>query len=485
MQRRQFIKQAGLGLGALCLANCLPSLAKPKRRPNILFIFADDQCHEALSAFGSEVQTPNLDRLAQRGVSFTNAYNQGAWNGAVCIASRTMLNTGRYLWHAEKLDRNLAQEKAAGRLWSQRLQRFGYHTYFTGKWHVKIDPPEIFQTVKHVRPGMPKDHYDWSYTEGKPEPGYDRPVEGQEDIWSPSDPQWGGFWEGGKHWSEVLGDDASGYLANAAQEDKPFFMYLAFNAPHDPRQSPQAYVDRYPTKDIDIPTNFQPLYPYRDKIGCGYQLRDARLAPFPRTEYAVKVHRQEYYAIISHMDDQIGRILDALEQTGKADDTWIFFTADHGLAVGQHGLFGKQNMFEHSVKAPLIVNGPGVARNHRIDTPVYIQDIMPTTLELAGDSVPDHVQFKSLLPLLKGSKQQHYDAIYGAYLDVQRMIRKGDYKLILYPQVPVTLLFNLKDDPDEVNNLADQPLYAPVIAELKAQLQALQKETGDTLMLDV
>jgi len=483
MQRRQFIKQAGMGLGALCLSNILPCSGKPKSRPNILFLFADDQCHEALSAFGSEAQTPNLDRLAKRGVSFTNAYNQGAWNGAVCIASRTMLNTGRYLWHAEGLDQSLSREKEAGRIWSQYLQQSGYHTYFTGKWHIKIDPPEIFQTVKHVRPGMPKDHYDWTYSENIPEPGYDRPVEGEKDLWSPSDPKWGGFWEGGKHWSEVLGNDSVEYLDKASQEDKPFFMYLAFNAPHDPRQSPQEYVDRYPTDDIDIPESFQPLYPYRDKIGCGYQLRDARLAPFPRTKHAVKVHRQEYYAIISHMDYQVGRILDALEKTGKADNTWIFFTADHGLAVGQHGLFGKQNMFEHSVKAPLIVNGPSVPRGKRIETPVYIQDIMPTTLELAGRRIPDHVQFKSLLPLIEGSHAEHYDAIYGAYLDVQRMIRMGDFKLIVYPNVPVTLLFNLKNDPDEVNNLAEQEKYAPIIARLKARLKALQTEVGDSLEL--
>ena len=243
------------------------------------------------------------------------------------------------------------------------------------------------------------------------------------------------------------------------------------------------YVDRYPTDDIDIPESFQPLYPYRDKIGCGYQLRDARLAPFPRTKHAVKVHRQEYYAIISHMDYQVGRILDALEKTGKADNTWIFFTADHGLAVGQHGLFGKQNMFEHSVKAPLIVNGPSVPRGKRIETPVYIQDIMPTTLELAGRRIPDHVQFKSLLPLIEGSHAEHYDAIYGAYLDVQRMIRMGDFKLIVYPNVPVTLLFNLKNDPDEVNNLAEQEKYAPIIAKLKARLKALQTEVGDSLEL--
>ncbi|HAV61561.1 MAG TPA: choline-sulfatase, partial [Verrucomicrobiales bacterium] len=110
--------------------------------------------------------------------------------------------------------------------------------------------------------------------------------------------------------------------------------------------------------------------------------------------HAVKVHRQEYYAIITHMDAQIGRILDALEATGKADNTHIFFTADHGLAVGHHGLLGKQNMYEHSLRPPLIVAGPGIPRGRRIEARVYLQDIMPTTLELAGAPVPDHVEFR-------------------------------------------------------------------------------------------
>ena len=481
MQRRHFIRSAALGTGAALLSQCA---GRAGSDPNILFIFADDQCHEALSAFGSEVHTPNLDRLAGNGVSFSNAYNMGAWNGAVCIASRTMLNTGRFVWHAEKLDQNLTDEKEAGRMWPQSFKSRGYHTYFTGKWHVKIDPEEIFDTVIHVRPGMPKDHYDWNDPSAH-HPGYDRPVEGEEDEWSPTDPGWGGFWEGGKHWSEVLGDDAESYLKTASEEDNPFFMYLAFNAPHDPRQSPKKYVDMYPSEEIDVPENFQPLYPHREAMGADYGLRDERLAPFPRTEHAVRVNRREYFAIITHMDAQIGRILNALDKSGKADNTWIFFTADHGLAVGQHGLIGKQNMFEHSVKAPLIVNGPGVTKNRRIDTPVYIQDILPTTQELSGQTVPDHVQFRSLLPLIRGSEAQHYEAIYGGYLNLQRMVRMGDFKLIKYPEVPVTLLFNLKEDPNEMKNLAENPEYASVIEKLETRLRILQKETGDTLDLGI
>jgi hypothetical protein len=129
----------------------------------------------------------------------------------------------------------------------------------------------------------------------------DRPLPGKPDPWSPSDPKFGGFWQGGKHWSEVLGDDGIDFLGQAAKSDKPFLMYLAFSAPHDPRQSPQEYVDRYPLDRIKMPENFLPLYPQREEMGAGRKLRDEKLAPFPRDEHAVKVNRQEFYAIITHM----------------------------------------------------------------------------------------------------------------------------------------------------------------------------------------
>lgn len=442
-------------------------------KPNLLFLFADDMCYEALGAVGGEVETPNLDRLAEQGVTFSNAYNQGAWNGAVCMASRAMFATGQFLWRTHQLDAKMDREAAAGRLWSQRLAAVGYDTYMAGKWHVHTDPAGIFHQVGTIRPGMPADT----------KAGYNRP-QNPEDYasgWKPWDREQGGFWEGGKHWSEVLGDEGVAFLQQAAERNAPFFMCLAFNAPHDPRQSPKEYVDKYPLDRIRVPENFLPEYPYKDDIGCSAKLRDARLAPFPRTEYAIKVNRQEYYAIITHMDDQIGRLLAALEATGKADNTYILFTADHGLAVGHHGLIGKQNLFEHSVRAPLIVSGPDLPAGVKRDAPVYIQDLVPTTLELAGVERPDEMQFKSLLPLIRNESAQSYEAIYGGYLKLQRMVRQGDYKLIHYPKIAKTLLFNLNEDPHEMNNLADDPANTARIAELSKAFERLQQQTGDTL----
>ena len=461
-------------------------------QPNIVFIFADDHTHWALGAAGhSIVKTPNLDRLAEEGTVFSNAYNQGGWHGAVCVASRAMLNTGRFLWNARsETNRGIAQpnnpptpehrERYESNFWSRLLQDKGYETYFAGKWHVdgnQIGARLLFNHLGTVRNGgMP----------ATVESSYNRPVEGKVDAWSPHDPQFQGSWIGGQHWAEVLADDATKMIDMAAKSDKPFFMYLAFNSPHDPRQAPKEFVDMYPQESMDVPPNFLSENPFKDPMGCPVSLSDERLAPFPRTEYAVRVHRREYYAMISHLDAQIGRILAALDKVGKRENTCIIFAADNGLAIGAHGLFGKQNMFEHSVRVPLIIAGPGLPKQNRVDTPVYMQDVMPTTLEIAGKEIPQHVQFKSLLPLLHGKRTEQYAAIYGAYLpQAQRMVRSGDFKLIVYPNAKTLLLYDLKKDPYEIENLAEQPEYAQTIRELFDELKRLQRETGDSLELDM
>jgi arylsulfatase A-like enzyme len=397
----------------------------------------------------------------------------GAWHGAVCVASRTMLNTGRFLWRAHASEKKLKKPKEQSKMWGRLMEDAGYETYMSGKWHVKSDAKDLFNHVGNIRPGMPNQ---------TPE-GYKRPIEGEPDKWSPYDTKFEGFWKGGKHWSEVLGDKSVEFIEHASKREKPFFMYLAFNAPHDPRQSPKEYVDMYPLENISVPEDYMTEYPWKDEIGCSAFLRDEKLAPFPRTEYAVKVNRQEYYAIITHMDEQIGRIIDALEESGKMDNTYIFYTADHGLACGHHGLMGKQNMYDHSVRPPMMVIGPGVPKNRRIDAMVYLQDIMPSTLELANYKKPEYVEFNSLMPILKGEQKSSYKAIYGAYTGLQRMVRTDDFKLIAYPKAKKILLFNLKEDPLEMKDISDSPAYEKEVKKMYALLLEQQEIMGDTLNL--
>lgn len=442
-------------------------------KPNVLFLFADDHTYEAVRAFGhTDIDTPNLDRLAARGTTFTRAYNMGSWSGAVCVASRTMLISGRSVWSANKIHKTTDAERQAGVLWPQLMKKAGYKTYMTGKWHIETDAAKCFDMARDVRAGMPKTVAS----------SYNRPMAGQPDAWSPFDKSLGGFWEGGTHWSEVVSNHTLDFLSDAKQGSDPFFIYAAFNAPHDPRQAPKEFVDRYPLNRIAMPANFLPAYPHKDAIGCQHKLRDENLAPMPRTELAVKTHRAEYYALITHLDAQIGRILDALDASGHADNTWIFFTADHGLAVGHHGLFGKQNMYDHSVRVPFLVAGPGVAKGAKNDASIYLQDVMATALDLAGAEKPAHVFFNSLRPLLNGEKSR-YESVYGAYLELQRAITHEGWKLIAYPKAEVLRLYHLAEDPQEMQDLAAKPEHAAKVKDLLQRLVKLSTELGDQVDL--
>lgn len=459
-----------------------------RSKPNILFLFADDMAYDMLGMLDKTgVKTPNLDRLAKQGTLFNYTFNQGSFHAAVCAASRAMIITGTNLWNAaqyvvpEKKGVNdpqsgpeykIEQGKIAPGYWPQYMKQAGYETYFTGKWHISADPEKLFDHTVNIRPrGMPDQSPqsdNRTFDESKP------------DTWSPYDSSLGGYWKGGKHWSEQTADDVITFLNQARSKENPFFMYIGFNAPHDPRQSPKEYVDMYDLKDIAVPKNFLPVYPYALAAGSGTHLRDERLAPMPRTEYSVKKSRLEYFAIITHLDAQIGKILDELERTGQKDNTYIFFTADNGLAIGDHGFMGKNNMYDASMRVPLIIAGPGVLKDKRINTTVYLQDIMPTTLQLAGIEKPSQVEFHSLIPLATGKTQKgSYDAIYGAYFGVQRMIRTKHYKMIIYPVVNVVRLYDLKHDPNEITDLAALKRYRKVMNKLFTKLQALQAGMHD------
>jgi len=474
MNRRKFLKTAGLGAAALAMSGCLPELSRADlkhKKPNFLFIFSDDQTYKSIHALNNpQIKTPNLDRLCARSTVFTHSFNQGAWNGAICVASRAMLNTGQTLFHAKS-----AIDIASTPLWGQTFTEAGYNTFMTGKWHNGKDT--LFRSFTTVGPyggGM----------FGSTKAAYNRPAEGNE--WSPSDKTLKGHWrkteDGIEHSSKIWTDAAIDYLTEkACSDDKPFFMYVAFHAPHDPRQSPEKYVDMYPPEKMELPPNYMPEHPFDQG---DHDIRDEELAPFPRSEHAVQVHLAEYYAIITHFDDQLGRLLDALESSGQADNTYIIFSSDHGLAVGQHGLMGKQNQYDHSVRMPLFVSGPGIEKGKKIDAMVYLQSVFATSCELAGISTPGTVEFPSLVPLIEGKKSKLYDAVFGSYRDLQRMVRTKDYKLIIYPHNGEVQLFDIKNDPWETKDLAEEPSYKDKVNELLDILKEQLRQHDDDLEID-
>ena len=478
--------------------------APASTKPNIVFLYADDFAYWAINALGNEIiQTPNLDKLVAQGVSFSNAFNMGGWNGAICIASRSMLISGRSIWKANEINRQWGEGNTAAhsQTWGRLMSNAGYNTFATGKWHIQADPEQVFEETVNINPGgMPPDHltgtpglYDRvraAYANGEDfyalrPPGYNRPLSDTDDSWTASDPAHNGYWTDGTHWSEVQRGDAINFIDAASRSEDPFFLYLAFNAPHDSRQSPKEFLDLYPLEDIPLPENWLPEYPYLDEMGDLRVMRDEMLGPVPRTPYAIRTHIREYYAIISHLDAQIGLILQALEEKELMDNTYIFFTGDNGLSVGQHGLLGKQNMFDHSIHVPLLAAGPDLPSGTEVSSEIYLQDIMATSLSLAGIEKPDFVDFNSFLNLANGvaSELPLPNGVYGAYMDTQRMIRKDGFKLILSPRNRELLLFDLTADPLEMNDLSDNPQYAAKVRNLFEGLLSLQAQMEDPLDL--
>jgi arylsulfatase A-like enzyme len=279
-----------------------------------------------------------------------------------------------------------------------------------------------------------------------------------------------------------LTGDISARLADAAieivrrQTDKPWFLHVNFTAPHDPLIMPPGYDGKYKTDDMRVGENCLPRHPFDHGNIDG---RDEKLMSWPRTRAAVQDELRMYYSVIDDLDRQIGRILAALDETGQRAGTIVIFSSDHGLAMGSHGLRGKQNMYEHTIGVPLVMAGPGIRAGQKTAAQVYLRELYPTTCELAGVDVPAAVTGKSFAAIARGARDEHHQEVFGYYEDSQRMIRTARWKLIHYARAGRWQLFDLQADPDEIENLVDDPMRQAVVAELRDKLQAWRRRTGD------
>jgi arylsulfatase A-like enzyme len=412
----------------------LTANAEP-RRPNVLFLFTDDQRADTIHTLGNRlIQTPNLDRLAERGFVFRNAYCMGGNQPAVCLPSRTMLLSGRSLFH-------LNEATALAPSLPRAFGAAGYVTYHHGK---RGNTPQAIQTNFAINKYLGNDQAERSS-------GYP---------------------------GKEIADAAVSFL-NERPRDKPFFMYLAFANPHDPRVVNREYRDRYGEAAMPLPANYRPLHPFNNGE---LLIRDEQLAPWPRTPEVVRTHLTDYYGVITYLDMQIGRILQVLKDQGIEDETIIVFSSDHGLAIGSHGLLGKQNIYEDGMKVPLVFAGPGIPRG-RSAAFAYLFDIFPTLLALAGLPQAGGLDALSLAPVIRGESDSVRDSVFLAYRNFQRSIRVGDWKLIRYPEINRSQLFDLAADPAETHDLVADPASEPKLKELMARLEAEQKRLGDTLPL--
>ena len=431
--------------------------AQAQTRPNILFLFADDQRADTIAAWGNEhIRTPNIDRLVARGFSFRRNYCLGSNSGAVCVPSRAMLNSGKAYFR-------IPSDLEGVPLLSEMLRDAGYATFATGKWHNGEDSfLRAFPQAKTIFLGGMADHTKV-------------PLHDAEKGQLVNERTGDGFS------SEMFADAAVEFLSTYEGE-QPFYGYVAFTAPHDPRQPPVPYREMYYKSPPPLPRSFLPQHPFDNGSLVG---RDENLGPWPRPREMIQDQLSEYYGMITHLDEQVGRILDTLEKTGRAENTIIVYAADHGLAIGSHGLLGKQNIYEHSMGAPLIFAGPGIPAGKSTSAFTYLLDIFPTLAHLAGANPPEALDGYDLSPLWLGQKQAVRSSLFLAYQDRARAVRDERWKLIRYPQVNFTQLFDLENDPDEMHNLAADADQLGLVNRLMNLIRDWQQHLGDTQPLSV
>jgi arylsulfatase A-like enzyme len=438
--------------------------AEEVRRPNVLLLVADDQRPDTIAALGNQsIHTQHLDELVRRGTVLKRA----TCAHPLCHPSRAELLTGctgfrNGTFGELKLNADVP-------LWPDIMRKAGYRTAYVGKWHTAGRPSQIgYEECDGLYGSGKKGGEPYVDFRGRPATGY-------------------GGWQfqtdDGQRFPERgigLTPNISADFADAAirlihkQDERPFFIHVNFTAPHDPRMWPPGYENKYDAAKLPLPANFRPEHPFDHGNIRG---RDELLLPFPRTAEDVQQELACYYAVISHLDEQIGRILQSLDESSRRENTIIVFTSDHGLAIGSHGLIGKQNMYEHTINVPFVIAGPGIPAGQRLSAQCYLRDLFSTICELAKITVPEN-DGRSLVPVLRSEQKEIHPFIVSYFQDSQRMIREGDWKLIWYPKIDRWQLFNVADDSDELHDLIDDGQHDR-IANLRGKLIAWLRDHGD------
>lgn len=458
----------------LALPAVIESAAAAARRPNILFIIVDDQSPLDLKAynFRSGLDTPNIARLAADGMVLEGAYHMGSYSGAVCTPSRHMVMTGRTVWHLPNrrgAKAGLAPADVEANTMAAVFNRAGYDTMRTCKKGNSYEGANRQFTVRR----------DASKRGGTAETG---------SAW---------------HAEQVLR-----YLEEreAAKDADPFLIYFGFSHPHDTRDGTPELLAKYGAVNHTdkaapppanpglprLPVNYLPAHPFphghpglrdEEKVSGVWTRRD---------EWTVRNEIGREYACAENIDIQIGRVLGKLEAMGELDNTYVFYTSDHGIAIGRHGLMGKQNLYQHTWQVPMIVKGPGIS-NGRAKGNVYLLDVLATMCDLTGVPIPASNEGISFKPVLTGGQDAVREVLYGVYCGGtkpgMRCVRKGDWKLIKYDvldgAVRETQLFNLAENPHEYpdHNLADDFPYEAKRREMEALLLAEMRRLDDPYRL--
>lgn len=488
---------------AICVWATLAGLLYANDRPNILFIIADDQSPFDLKVYNerSTLDTPHIDRLAAEGMVLDRAYHMGAWVSGVCTPSRHMIMSGRTLWHIpdkpgrdrnphtndpSKVPPNLANNTLAA-----VFNRAGYDTMRTCKTGNSYEAANEQFTVR--RDAMKR----------------------------------GGTHSGGSGWH---GDQVVEYLEGREhrRDTDPFLIYFGFSHPHDVRDGTPELLKKYGAtnhSDIDalpeidpsapppaLPINYLPKHPFPHGHPASRDENKVSGIWSRRDEATVRNEIGRAYACSENIDIQIGRVLEKLEAMGELENTYVIYTSDHGIAIGRHGLQGKQNVYEPSWRVPYIVKGPGVKAGARAEGNIYLLDTLASLCALANIEAPKTNEGVSFMPVLHGEQERVREVMYGVFggatLPGMRAVRKGDWKLLKFDVldglIRKTLLFNLKENPWELMvehqdpnlialignrpqsnqvNLAGDPEYAETLAKMEALLLEQMRAHDDPFAL--
>lgn len=452
-----------------------------RSKPNVLILMTDDMSRHCVTATGGlQSLTPNIDAIAARGTVLENVVHQGGFSGAICTCSRAMILTGRDLWSVTPDNLTYAgpaQLKTDDPLFPEQFRNNGWQTFATGKWHNgNAALLRSFDHAEAITGGMlPFNSRDrGGARDNAIEIGMMNPdgirITSDRKIEKHSTTGWS---------TDVFYDAAESFLKTTWDREKPFLMYVSTNAPHDPRHVPNEILARF--KDVREPPNFMPKHPFDNG---DMKVRDEMVYKPPHTPEVVRRERAIYLAMCAQIDDRIGRLVDQLQELGELENTIVLFTSDHGLAAGEHGLLGKQNLYDGSWRVPMIVAGPGVPQGQRREGLAYLHGLYPTLAHFAGLKAPDHTQVFDFSSTILGADEGQ-GTVFGAYMpNVKvpkgvRAVRQGSLKLLLYTHSGRRQLFNLRDDPWETNDLVGDPTHAETVKSLSDSLAKWMANSGD------
>ena len=504
VNRRSFLKSAALGSAALLMSNHLSCSLKPKR-PNIVFIFSDDHAYQAISAYGSNRnETPYIDRIANEGVLFTNC----CVTNSICAPSRAVIQTGKHS-HLNGVYDNRQEFDTSQQTFPKLLKTAGYETAMIGKWHLKAEPG--YFDYWEVLPGQGR-YYNPDF----------RTVDGM-------------VREEG-YVTDIVTDKALAWLQNKRDPEKPFMLMLQHKAPHrewlpsirdvnmydnlempEPKTLFDDYsgrgtaakmqemeIDRHMRlntdlkvwdyENVDAPearyiNRMTPEQLEQWKAGYEPENREFRAQALEGKElvrWKYQRYIKDYLRCIHAVDENIGRVLDYLDKSGLADNTVVIYSSDQGFYLGEHGWFDKRFMYEESFKTPLVARWPGVTKGGiKSDALVSNLDFAQTFLDIAGAEIPDDMQGRSLVPLLKGKKPNDWrQSVYYHYYEYPavHMVNKhegvydGRFKLMHFYELEEWEMYDLQNDPHELQSVYDDPAYAEEVTRLKAELAKLKEQ---------